>query len=155
MCSAASVALSCVALCGRERYTTIAAVAASAAPTVTAKWMPDTKACDAAVVTALASAGPSPRAASRAPANDDFVAACADAGMVEIALSIELLYRDAARLPRTATPSAAPSSRVQSFIADPVPARRAGTADMIDAVMGDIAMAMPLVSGTMQANTYQ
>jgi len=44
---------------------------------------------------------------------------------------------------------------VQSFIADPVPARRAGTADMIDAVMGDIAMAMPLVSGTMQANTYQ
>src|SRR3954467_15685976 len=117
--------------------------------------MPETKACDAAVVTARASAGARPRAASRAPANDDFVAACAEAGMVLIALSIEWREGDAARLPSTATPSAAPSSRVQSFMADPVPARRAGTADMIDAVIGDIAIAMPLVSGTMQANTYQ
>ena len=35
-------------------------------------------------------------------------------------------------------PSAAPSSRVASFIAEPAPARRAGTAAMIDAVIGDI-----------------
>src|SRR4051794_16077185 len=117
--------------------------------------MPATKSPYASAGTALASAGPTPRAASTAQANDALLPGCAGAGMVEIALSIELPYRDAARLPRTATPSAAPSSRVQSFIADPVPARRAGTADMIDAVMGDIAIAMPLVSGTMQANTYQ
>ena len=49
-------------------------------------------------------------------------------------------------LPSTATPSAAPSSRVASFIADPAPARRCGTADMIAAVIGDIDMAMPDVS---------
>ena len=47
----------------------------------------------------------------------------------------------------TATPSAAPSSRVASFIAEPAPARRGGTADMIAAVIGDIASAMPLTSG--------
>ena len=40
-------------------------------------------------------------------------------------------------------PKAAPSSRVASFMADPAPARRAGTADMIDAVIGDIDSAMP------------
>ena len=44
-------------------------------------------------------------------------------------------------------PSAAPSSRVASFIAEPAPARRGGTADMIDAVIGDIESAMPVVSG--------
>ena len=53
-------------------------------------------------------------------------------------------------LPSIATPSAAPSSRVASFIAEPVPARRAGTADMIEAVDGDIAIAMPAENGTKQ-----
>ena len=47
-------------------------------------------------------------------------------------------------------PRAAPSSRVASFIAEPIPARRAGTADMIDAVDGDIASAMPHENGTKQ-----
>ena len=37
-----------------------------------------------------------------------------------------LEYCDAAMLPSTATPSAAPSSRVASFIAEPAPARRSG-----------------------------
>src|SRR5690242_4442947 len=52
-------------------------------------------------------------------------------------------------------PSAAPSSRDASFIADPAPARRAGTADMIDAVIGDIDSAMPLTAGMSDANTYR
>ena len=34
-----------------------------------------------------------------------------------------------------------------SFIADPAPARRGGTADMIDAVIGDIVSAMPRMNG--------
>ena len=38
-------------------------------------------------------------------------------------------------------------------LADPVPARQAGTADMIEAVIGDIAIAIPGVSGTMHAKT--
>ena len=50
-------------------------------------------------------------------------------------------------LPSTAMPSAAPSSRVASFIAEPAPARLSGTADMIDAVIGDIDSAMPIMSG--------
>ena len=54
-----------------------------------------------------------------------------------------------------AMPSAAPSSRVASFIAEPAPARRAGTADMIDAVIGDIESAIPLTSGTIDMRTYQ
>ena len=41
-------------------------------------------------------------------------------------------------LPSTAIPSAAPNSRVASFIAEPAPARLSGTADMIDAVIGAI-----------------
>src|SRR6202007_1062299 len=59
-------------------------------------------------------------------------------------------YRDTATLPSTAIPSAAPSSRVASFIAEPAPARRAGTAAMIDAVIGDLVSAIPPVSGTKQ-----
>ena len=51
-------------------------------------------------------------------------------------------------------PSAAPSSRVASFIAEPAPARRGGTADMIDAVIGDIDSAMPVVSGMTHSTTY-
>ena len=58
-------------------------------------------------------------------------------------------------LPRIATPSAAPSSRVASFIAEPMPARRAGTADMIDAVDGDIASAMPAENGMKHRMRYQ
>src|SRR5260370_23237640 len=64
-----------------------------------------------------------------------------------------LLYREAARLPSTAMPNAAPSSRVASFMAEPAPARRGGTADMIWAVMGDIANAMPEIRNTKQRNT--
>ena len=64
-----------------------------------------------------------------------------------------LAYREAARLPSTATPSAAPSSRVVSFIAEPAPARRGGTADMIEAVIGDIERAMPPTIGTRHATT--
>ena len=48
-----------------------------------------------------------------------------------------------------------PSSRVASFIAEPAPARRAGTADMIAAVMGDIDNAMPPISGTIARAMYQ
>ena len=51
-------------------------------------------------------------------------------------------------------PSAAPSSRVASFIAEPAPARRAGTAAMIDAVIGDIVSAIPTVSGMKHTTMY-
>ena len=44
-------------------------------------------------------------------------------------------------------PSAAPNSRVASFIAEPAPARLSGTADMIDAVIGDIDNETPVISG--------
>src|SRR5213596_3213115 len=66
-----------------------------------------------------------------------------------------LLYCDAATLPSTATPSAAPSSRVASFMAEPAPARRGGTADMIAAVIGDIVSAMPIMSSATHNSTYQ
>ncbi len=66
-----------------------------------------------------------------------------------------LLYCDAAIEPSTATPSAAPSSRVASFIAEPAPARRAGTAAMIAAVIGDIDIAIPDTSGIRRSRTYQ
>ena len=91
-------------------------------------------------------APPSCSAACSAPAIEDDAASRADAGITSRASSRWLLYCDAAMLPSTATPSAAPSSRVASFIADPAPARRCGTADMIAAVIGDIDMAMPAVS---------
>jgi hypothetical protein len=57
-------------------------------------------------------------------------------------------------LPRIAMPRAAPNSRVASFIAEPAPARRSGTDIMIDAVIGDIASAIPVVSGITQSTTY-
>jgi len=42
-----------------------------------------------------------------------------------------------------------------SFIAEPAPARRAGTADMIDAVMGDIDIAIPLTRKAIDNRMYQ
>src|SRR5436190_6407136 len=39
-------------------------------------------------------------------------------------------------------------------MAEPAPARDGGTADMIDAVMGDIESAMPVVRGTTHNTTY-
>src|SRR5262249_60404534 len=50
-------------------------------------------------------------------------------------------------------PSDAPSARDASFIADPAPARRGGTADMIAAVIGDIVSAMPVTSNNIDAST--
>ena len=58
-------------------------------------------------------------------------------------------------LPRTATPNAAPSSRVASFMAEPMPARRGGTADMIEPVIGDIDSAIPLENGMKHRMMYQ
>ena len=52
-------------------------------------------------------------------------------------------------------PSAAPSSRVASFIAEPAPARLSGTADMIDDVIGDIDSDTPVISGVRQSQQYQ
>ena len=52
-------------------------------------------------------------------------------------------YCDVTTEPRTATPSAPPSSRVVSFIAEPTPARPSGTDDMISVVSGVMVMAMP------------
>ena len=46
--------------------------------------------------------------------------------------------------PRTATPSAPPSSRVVSFVAEPIPARSRGTAAISCVVIGVIVIAIPL-----------
>ena len=46
-------------------------------------------------------------------------------------------------LPRMATPSAPPISRVVSFIAEPTPAFSGGTEPMIESVAGAIAKPMP------------
>ena len=46
-------------------------------------------------------------------------------------------------LPRIATPSAPPISRVVSFIAEPTPAFSGGSDPMIDSVAGAIARPMP------------
>ena len=52
-------------------------------------------------------------------------------------------YTAAVMLPRIATPSAPPISRVVSFIAEPTPAFSGGTEPMIDSVAGAIANPMP------------
>src|SRR6476620_690848 len=88
-------------------------------------------------------APPSCWAAWSAPAIEDDAASRADAGITLRASWRWLLYCDAAMLPSTATPRAAPSSRVASLLADPALARRWGTADMIAAVIGDIDVAIP------------
>ena len=61
-----------------------------------------------------------------APAIDELAVPRAAAGICSSASWRWLEYCDAAMLPSTATPSAAPSSRVASFIAEPAPARRVG-----------------------------
>ena len=42
-----------------------------------------------------------------------------------------------------------------SFMADPAPALRGGTADMMEAVMGDIDSAIPVTRGRIESRTYQ
>src|SRR5262245_19876023 len=57
--------------------------------------------------------------------------------------------------PSTATPSAPPSSRVVSFIAEPMPARSRGTALISWVVMGVIVIAMPPPRRTIVMRRYQ
>src|SRR5262249_58502077 len=113
------------------------ALKASNAPAVTAKWRPFTNATSAAAVRARPTGPGNDVAARTAPAIDPRAASRSPAGSRAVMGSTAVVYFDAARLPMTATPSAAPSSREASFVADPAPARRGGTADMIDAVIGD------------------
>jgi hypothetical protein len=56
-------------------------------------------------------------------------------------------------LPSTATPSVVPSSRVVSFIAEPMPACSGGTEDMIIVVIGVIVKAMPSAITAIPAST--
>ena len=53
------------------------------------------------------------------------------------------VYWPASSEPSTATPSAPPSSRVVSFVAEPIPARSRGTAAISCVVIGVIVSAMP------------
>ncbi len=57
-------------------------------------------------------------------------------------------YSDANTLPITATPSVAPSSRVVSLTAEPIPAFAVLTAPMIDSVAGAVVRPMPVPSRT-------
>src|SRR3954471_18891256 len=127
--------------------------AAGIAPTATARCTPDTKARSDALANTLWAEALSVSATRSAPAMD-VRADDASAGRKPCRNgAMWVAYREAAMLPRIAIPSAAPSSRVASFMADPAPARRAGTAIMIDAVIGDIVIAIPVVSGTTQSTT--
>ena len=56
------------------------------------------------------------------------------------------MYWLASSEPSTATPSAPPSSRVVSFVAEPMPARSRGTAAISCVVIGVIVSAMPAAS---------
>src|SRR4051812_32669026 len=122
-----------------------AAVKASSPPAVTARCKPLTNAVSAANRSARPAGPGSDVAARTAPAIEPRAASRRRAGSAAVIGSTAVVYFDAARLPITATPSAAPSSRDASFVAEPAPARRGGTADMIDAVIGDIASAKPAV----------
>src|SRR5918997_6059563 len=55
--------------------------------------------------------------------------------------------------PSTATPRAAPISRVVSLTADPTPALAGGSDPMIDSVAGGITMARPAASTTRATRT--
>src|SRR5439155_26691561 len=88
-----------------------------------------------------------------APASEDRAVARAAGARARSGPPSPLAYREAARLPSTATPRAAPSSRVVAFIAEPAPARRGRTAGMSEAVTGEIDIATPPTIGTTQATT--
>src|SRR5262249_1889060 len=76
-------------------------------------------------------------AATRAPPTGPSAALTACAGRWRgIFWSRRLEYSEAATLPVTATPRAAPKSRVASLTADPTPALAVGTAPMIASVAG-------------------
>src|SRR5882672_8101460 len=128
-------------------------VAARTAPTRPARWNPSTKARSAVRARAAPAARGRLSATCNAPARDDWAVNRAAGARACTGPWSPLAYREAARLPSTATPRAAPSSRVVSFIADPAPARRGGTADMIEEVIGDIESAMPPTIGTRHATT--
>src|SRR5689334_16448019 len=132
-----------------------AALNASSPPAVTARWSPLMNAASAAKRSARPIGPGSEFDARTAPAIEPRAASRKREGRSAVIGSTADVYFDAARLPMTATPSAAPSSRDASFVAEPAPARRGGTADMIDAVIGDIASAMPHVNGMIERRMYQ
>src|SRR3954451_3923848 len=105
------------------------------------------KACSAPLVSALPASSGSLAAVSSAPASEPWAVSRSLGVRVEVRLFSVEEYFDAARLPSTATPSAAPSSREALFMAEPAPARRVGTDDMMAAVIGDIARDMPAAIG--------
>src|SRR5438105_1731903 len=115
--------------------------------------MPETKACSAADTSWVDAAWGRCVAVSRAEPNDVRAADWSAGERWAMAVVIPELYLDAATLPSTATPRAAPSSRVASFIAEPAPARRGGTADMIAAVIGDMVSAIPHIRKKTHSNT--
>ena len=51
-------------------------------------------------------------------------------------------------------PSDPPNSRVVSFMAEPIPARLRGTADISSPVVGDMASAIPTAMTTMPPATW-
>src|SRR5438128_840623 len=95
--------------------------AARAAPTMPARWNPSTKARSAVRARAAPAARGRLPATCSAPASDDRAVARAAGARARSGPPSPLAYREAARLPSTATPRAAPSSRVVSFI--PAPAQ--------------------------------
>ena len=105
--------------------------------------MPVRKASRACATSSAPAEGSRPAATCSAPARPESAIERAASGSPASAGSMALWYCDSTRLPRTATPSAPPSSRVVSFMAEPTPAREGGTADMIEPVKGAMVRAMP------------
>ncbi len=66
-----------------------------------------------------------------------------------------LRYVDWSRLPSTAMPSAPPSSRARSLVAEPTPCFATGSASVIAVVAGVIASPMPAPSGSRPASSSQ
>src|ERR1044072_1241267 len=124
-----------------------AALNARRPPTPTARWRPLTNARSAPARNTRPAPAGNASATRTAPAMEPRAVSRARAGRSAVIGSIAVVYFDAAMLPITATPNAAPSSRDASFVAEPAPARRGGTADMIDAVIGDMASANPVGPG--------
>ena len=128
---------------GRKRLTAIAARATTTAPTVAATVSPSTNAPLATSSNGV-SAGSTPRAMSPCmPPRLPSATSLACSGICASALLIPELYWLVSSDPSTATPSAPPSSRVVSFVAEPIPARSRGTDAMSCVVIGVIVSAMP------------
>ncbi len=116
---------------------------AAAEATSTVVVIPLTNACWAAVASESPAWPPILSATAMAPPTPSLAAFPASAGSPLTAASMSPRYIEDRSDPSTATPSAPPTWRAASFIAEPTPACSLGSADISASVAGVIAMPMP------------